>query len=66
MSETNQNAGCQHYSCPDVSCHGDRLGYSEGVKPDGEDWFSDYLDSRDDLEEEGKALDLSVDDAGML
>ena len=43
-----------------------RLGYSEGVKPDGEDWFSDYLDSRDDLEEEGKALDLSVDDAGMF
>ena len=43
-----------------------RLGYSEGVKPDGEDWFSDYLDSRDDLDEEGKALDLSVDDAGMF
>ena len=42
------------------------LGYPEGVKPDGEDWFSQYLDSRDDLEEEGNALDLSVDDAGMF
>ena len=43
-----------------------RLGYPEGVKPGVEDWFSQYLDARDDLDEEGKALDLSVDDAGMF
>ena len=41
-------------------------GYPDGVREDGEDWFSQYLDSRDDLEEEGNALDLSVDDAGMF
>ena len=41
-------------------------GYPEGAREDSEDWFSQYLDSRDDLEEEGNALDLSVDDAGMF
>ena len=41
-------------------------GYPDGVREDGEDWFAQYLDSRDDLEEEGNALDLSVDDAGMF
>ena len=41
-------------------------GYPEGVREDGEDWFSQYLDSRDDQEEERNALDLSVDDAGMF
>jgi hypothetical protein len=41
-------------------------GYPEGVREDGEDWFDQYLDSRDDQEEERNALDLSVDDAGMF
>ena len=41
-------------------------GYPEGVREDGEDWFDQYLDSRDDQAEERNALDLSVDDAGML
>jgi hypothetical protein len=40
------------------------------VKPVAEEdnWFVDYLDDKDrvDLDEEGKALDLSVDDAGMF
>ena len=31
-----------------------------------EDWFQDYMDQKDkvDLEAEGEALDLSVDDEG--
>jgi hypothetical protein len=41
-------------------------GYPEGVREDGEDWFNQYLDTRDDQEEEWNALDLSVDDAGMF
>ena len=41
-------------------------GYPGGVREGGEDWFDQYLDSRDDQEEERNALDLSVDDAGML
>ena len=47
-----------------------RLGYPGEVKPVAEEdnWFVDYLDNKDrvDLDEEGKALDLSVDDAGMF
>ena len=47
-----------------------RLGYPGEVKPVAEEdnWFVDYLDDKDrvDLDEEGKALDLSVDDAGMF
>ena len=47
-----------------------RLGYPEEVKPVAEEdnWFSQYLDDKDrvDLDEEGKALDLSVDGAGMF
>ena len=38
------------------------------VGPDGGkgDWFQDYMDEKDkgDLEAEGEALDLSVDDEG--
>ena len=41
-----------------------RLGYPGEVKPVAEEdnWFVDYLDHKDrvDLDEEGKALDLSV------
>ena len=47
-----------------------RLGYPGEVKPVAEEdnWFVEYLDDKDrvDLDEEGKALDLSVDDAGMF
>ena len=47
-----------------------RLGYPGEVKPVAEEdnWFVQYLDDKDrvDLDEEGKALDLSVDDAGMF
>ena len=43
-----------------------RLGYPEEAEEDN--WFSQYLDDKDrvDLDEEGKALDLSVDGAGMF
>ena len=42
------------------------LGYPEEAEEDN--WFSQYLDDKDrvDLDEEGKALDLSVDGAGMF
>ena len=47
-----------------------RLGYPGEVKPVAEEdnWLVDYLDDKDrvDLDEEGKALDLSVDGAGMF
>ena len=47
-----------------------RLGYPGEVKPvaDEDNWFVQYLDDKDrvDLDEEGKALDLSVDGAGMF
>ena len=47
-----------------------RLGYPGEVKPvaDEDNWFAQYLDDKDrvDLDEEGKALDLSVDGAGMF
>ena len=47
-----------------------RLGYPGGVKPVAEEdnWFIQYMDDKDrvDLDEEGKALDLSVDGAGMF
>ena len=47
-----------------------RLGYPGEVKPvaDEDNWFAEYLDDKDrvDLDEEGKALDLSVDGACMF
>ena len=47
-----------------------RLGYPGEVKPVAEEdnWFVQYIDDKDrvDLDEEGKALDLSVDSAGMF
>ena len=47
-----------------------RLGFPGEMKPVAEEdnWFVQYLDDKDrvDLDEEGKALDLSVDDAGMF
>jgi hypothetical protein len=47
-----------------------RLGYPGEVKPlTGKgNWFDEYMDEKDrmDLDEEGKALDISVDDSGMF
>jgi hypothetical protein len=47
-----------------------RLGYPGEVHPlTGKgNWFQDYMDLKDkmDLEAEGKALDISVDDSGMV
>ena len=47
-----------------------RLGFPGEVKPVAEEdnWFVQYMDDKDrvDLDEEGKALHLSVDDAGMF
>ena len=47
-----------------------RLGYPGEVHPlTGKgNWFQDYMDQKDkmDLEAEGKALDIAVDDEGMV
>ena len=47
-----------------------RLGFPGEMKPVAEEdnWFVQYIDDKDrvDLDEEGKALDLSVDGAGMF
>jgi hypothetical protein len=47
-----------------------RVGYPDNVHPlTGKgNWFQDYMDQKDkmDLEAEGKALDIAVDDEGMV
>ena len=47
-----------------------RLGYPGEVKPvtDEDNWFVQYMDEKDrvDVDAEGKALDISVDDSGMF
>ena len=47
-----------------------RLGYPGKVHPltGRGNWFQDYMDQKDkmDLEAEGKALDIAVDDEGMV
>ena len=47
-----------------------RLGYPGEVHPlTGKgNWFEEYMDEKDrmDLDDEGKALDISVDDSGMV